>query len=300
MSNDTGDSSAHASGYRALMEKFETFFGLRLSYLVFGATEEVSKTLQGHDLNAQDASRSVSQAVSFLKRQPSDAAFSEFYQATMSKAENLTDPPKLSLPDAVIFTSPESYFRKQYFEVLDLLISELEGRFNQPCFSVLKEIESLLLSSSNDVTVQLPEKFSSFYGKDLDLDRLSIQLRMLPDLLKTAKSEHQLGVKKITSVSTIVQLFNTCPFSKTMLQQVDRLLRIFLTIPMASATAERSFSALRRLKNYLRTTMTQKRLNHLILMHVHKDKTDELDLSSIAREFVSANERRQNYFGSWE
>ena len=84
-----------------------------------------------------------------------------------------------------------------------------------------------------------------------------------------------------------------------MLQQVDRLLRIYLTVPMASATAERSFSALRRLKNYLRTTMTQKRLNHLIVMHIHKERTDQLDLSSIANEFVSFNERRKSYFGSW-
>ena len=84
-----------------------------------------------------------------------------------------------------------------------------------------------------------------------------------------------------------------------MLQQVDRLLRIYLTVPTASATAERSFSALRRLKNYLRTTMIQKRLNHLIVMHIHKERTDQLDLSSIANEFVSVNERRKSYFGSW-
>ena len=85
-----------------------------------------------------------------------------------------------------------------------------------------------------------------------------------------------------------------------MLREVSRLLRIFLTVPMASATAERSFSALRRLKNYLRTTMSQKRLNHLILLHTHKDRTDLLEISDIARQFVSVNERRENYFGSWE
>ena len=84
-----------------------------------------------------------------------------------------------------------------------------------------------------------------------------------------------------------------------MLEQVGRLLRIYLTVPMASATAERSFSALRRLKNYLRTTMTQKRLNHLMVMHIHKERTDQLNLSSIAKEFVSVNERRKSYFGSW-
>ena len=65
-----------------LMEMFETLFGLSLSYLVFSATEEVSKVLQGHDLNAQDACRSVTQAISFLTRQHSDVAVSEFYQTT--------------------------------------------------------------------------------------------------------------------------------------------------------------------------------------------------------------------------
>ena len=81
---------------------------------------------------------------------------------------------------------------------------------------------------------------------------------MLPDLLRTANEEHELGVKKVTSIGTIAELFNTCSYSKTMLREVSRLLRIFLTVPMASATAERSFSALRRLKHYLRTTMSQK------------------------------------------
>ena len=81
-SNKSGDSATHASGYSALMANFETLFGLCLSYLVFSATEEVSKVLQGHDLKAQDACRSVAQAISFLTRQRSDVAFSEFYQTT--------------------------------------------------------------------------------------------------------------------------------------------------------------------------------------------------------------------------
>ena len=144
VSNESGDSATHASGYNALMEKFETTFGLCLSYLVFSATEELSKVLQGQDLNAQDACRSVAQAISFLTTQRSDVAFSEFYQTTLSKSKNLTDPPKLSRANAIIFTSPEIYFRQQYFQVLDLLISEVERRFNQPSLSVFKDIEKCL------------------------------------------------------------------------------------------------------------------------------------------------------------
>ena len=162
VSNESGDSATHASGYTALMEKFETLFGLCLSYLVFSATE-VSKVLQGHDLNAQDACRSVAQAISFLTRQHSDLAFSDFYQRTLSKSKNLTDSCKLSRANAIIFTSPEIYFRQQYFQVFDLFISELERRFNQPSLSVFKDTEKLLMTSSNDNTAQLPESFSELY-----------------------------------------------------------------------------------------------------------------------------------------
>ena len=147
----------------------------------------------------------------------------------------------------------------------------------------MKEIENLLVKSCNGITVQPSERFAEMHGKDLDLERLRTQLCMLLDLLRTANEEYELGVKKVTSIGTIVQLFITCSYSKTMLREVSRLLRIFLTVPMATATAERSFSALRRLKNYLRTTMSQKRLNHLILLHTHKDGTDLLELSDIAR-----------------
>ena len=159
-----GDPSSNASGYLALMEKFETF-GLQLSYLVFSAIEQLSRTLHMHDINAQDVSMASSQAVSFLSRQCSDAAFSEFYQSTVSKAKDLTEPPILRRQRRIhrrlndgspnhTFSLPESFFRHQYFQIFDLLISELECRFNQPSFGILKEIENLLVKSCNGIAVQ--------------------------------------------------------------------------------------------------------------------------------------------------
>ena len=79
--------------------------------------------------------------------------------------------------------------------------------------------------------------------------------------------------------------------------EVEKLIRIYLTIPMSNATAERSFSALKRLKTYLRATMGQKRLNHLIFLHVHKDLTDNLDLNKILKTFILINDRRKDFFG---
>ena len=46
--------------------------------------------------------------------------------------------------------------------------------------------------------------------------------------------------------------------------------------------------------------MTQQRLNNVLILHVHKDRTDKLDLRKVGQEFVGDNERRIKYFGSFE
>ena len=68
-------------------------------------------------------------------------------------------------------------------------------------------------------------------------------------------------------------------------------------MPATNAISERSFSAFKSVKTYLRTTMTQRRLNHLLL-HVHKDKTDNIDLKEILNDSV-CNENRVSVFGQF-
>ena len=75
-------------------------------------------------------------------------------------------------------------------------------------------------------------------------------------------------------------------------------MRIYLTIPVTTATVERSLSAVRCIKTYLRSAMSQQRLNNIMFLNVHKDLTDGLDLPTIARQFVDANERRRHFFGT--
>ena len=45
-------------------------------------------------------------------------------------------------------------------------------------------------------------------------------------------------------------------------------LRIYLPLLVTNCSGERSFSALKRIKNYLRSTLKDEKLNHLALMHV--------------------------------
>ena len=72
-----------------------------------------------------------------------------------------------------------------------------------------------------------------------------------------------------------------------------------VVLPPYSATAERSLSTLRRLKNYLRLTrpITQERLNHVAVHHVHKTRVDALDINKIKQLFIHANEYRRSVFG---
>lgn len=59
---------------------------------------------------------------------------------------------------------------------------------------------------------------------------------------------------------------------QVLFRQVSKLFRLLLTMPATSATSERLFSLLCNMKTYLHTTMNQERLNHSMMMHIHKDR----------------------------
>lgn len=67
---------------------------------------------------------------------------------------------------------------------------------------------------------------------------------------------------------------------------------IYCAITVASA--KRSFSKLKLLKNYLRSTMTQERLNRLATLYIEKRLLDDIDMDPIIDEFASRNVRRKN------
>ena len=77
------------------------------------------------------------------------------------------------------------------------------------------------------------------------------------------------------------------------------LLQMYLTIPVTSATSESTFSALRLLKNYLRSTMKQDCLNNCLLMHCHKLTTGTLYTAKVAKRFACANEQCKGHFGKF-
>ena len=80
--------------------------------------------------------------------------------------------------------------------------------------------------------------------------------------------------------------------------QVVILVSLVLVMPATNAASERSFSSLHRIKSYLRSTMTQSRLNSIMLLHVHNDLTDQINLIDVANNFVDNKlDHRSTVFG---
>ena len=126
------------------------------------------------------------------------------------------------------------------------------------------------------------------FDQDFDHSRLKYQLAVLHDLVCCVNPTLQDIHKAILALGTTSSLFS----------EVLKLLQMLYVIPATTATAERSFSSLQRVKTYLRNTMTTQRLNHMMILHVHKHLTNLLDLHRVATEFVSHNQRRQHCFGT--
>ncbi|CAB4006156.1 zinc finger MYM-type 1-like [Paramuricea clavata] len=307
--DEGGNVALKADGMLRRLKKFSTLFGLRLSYLVFSPGEELSRTLQSKDCNIQEAINSSNLTGNYYKRMRSDKEFNGFYDRVVKESEGKTKAPFLARQRKVParfddgapghdFGSPKAFHRQQYFEVLDLVYPDLVRRFDQKSFTLLRDIEQLLLRAANGNQFVIKETISDIYANDLDLDRLELHLKMLPDLVKCSNSA--VPIKEVTKLETLCSLIAENPNNRKLFSEVDKLLRLFLTVPATSATAERTFSMLRRLKSYLRATMGQERLNNAILLNIYQSEFDDLDIHGIVKKFAACHERRKAFFGSFD
>ena len=82
--------------------------------------------------------------------------------------------------------------------------------------------------------------------------------------------------------------------SQFMFPNIHTILKVLLTMPVSTATAERSFSGLRRLKTYLRSNMSETRLFGLARLYIHHDTNIDIP------EMRVVQRRRDMSIQSWQ
>ena len=107
---------------------------------------------------------------------------------------------------------------------------------------------------------------SQFYGDDVNKSNLKCQLQTFA--LDYPQKNTPPNIFDIREYNKSVS-----PAKKQLISEVCTVLKLILVMPASNATSEHSF---------LRSTMSQDRLNHLMILHVHKELTDALDLKEVA------------------
>ena len=72
--------------------------------------------------------------------------------------------------------------------------------------------------------------------------------------------------------------------------------RIYPSLMISNCSGERSFSKLKLIKNQLRSCMTQKRLNNLVLLSIENGLLRSIDMLSVINEFALKKSRKHNVY----
>ena len=127
------------------------------------------------------------------------------------------------------------------------------------------------------------EKFSRFlsvYEEDLPEPRyLETELKIWEEYWQMFQ-----GAPPVTLASLLPCIDNiTFP-------NIYTALKIASTVPVTTCSCERSISVLRRLKTYLRNSMSENRMNGLAMLHVHREI--RLDVDEVLDRFAKEHPRR--------
>ena len=221
-------------------------------------------------------------ALSRKRKRPNYGSLDDYFQVEgYSNSANTYHP-----------TPPEQYFRQQNFENLDLIVSLIKDRFNQPAFTAFLKMEQLLLNIflGNNYEDELAYVFNVY--KD-DIDPMQVQTDAF--LMSTMFQGN--NCKNFSNI--LEHLESLHPTKCALIPNLLITVHLILINPATSCTPERSFSVARRIKTWLRSTMTTKRFNNLSILSIHKELTDSINLVDIGNEFASKYDGRRMNLGKF-
>lgn len=258
----------------------------------------MSKSLQKKDTNLHNACENLKQATSTIKELRNN------YHTLMETAKCMCT--KWGIPqefhvhrlkfgrryfdevdgDRRLDISEDNLRIKVFLPVIDTVIFQLDNRF-QGLKKVIKYFDFLnpfsLVNSTEDDIIKASYDFVNFYNVDISSD-FTRQLLCIKNLinLKITKNIKQLAMFIIENdfYTTYSEVLSACI--------------IYLTLPVTVASAERTFSKLKLIKNYLRNSMGQNRLSNIALLNIEKEQANILDMDKIINQFAETKARKVN------
>lgn len=266
-----------------------------------------SKYLQGISVDIPTAIRMLDSVKKYMENLRTDKEFEECLNKAREIARTLEIPVEFPEPfvlrtrrktqtfktgtDSPIIDPKLKFKVEFYFKILDQCIMSITERFEQlkehnTIFDFLYDINKLQCKTSIDLKthcIALQKALSYQSKSDIDSSELVEELLMLSTLIPV-KSE------KSTSIDAFNYIYRNkleSLFPKTVVA-----LRILLTMPVTVASGERSFSKLKIIKNFYRSTKTQDRLVGLSTISIEKRMVMSLDVEDLINDFATLKARK--------
>ena len=297
---------------------FNFVLGIMMLNAVLSHTSRLSDYLQGRKVDIRAARDNVQLTIQTLQSMRNEASFETIWRNTESKCAELQDilssdetsdhefvGPKV--PRAAKWSGDEmSYFRAtQFYTMLDKIVSNLNDRFDNKESSVVYDMATIVEDESVDEEVV--QRVASYYG--MDTDQMCSELQMYNQFKVHIKInlkslfvswfylQKRIDVSRMVSSEIAAKMIESG--ASALIPNIFKVIQILATMPVSSCEAERSFSALRRIKNYMRTKTGQARLSSLTLFHLERDILNDVmrdDINKMINEFGSRNGRNHYFF----
>uniref|UniRef100_A0A2S2R2F9 Zinc finger MYM-type protein 1 n=1 Tax=Sipha flava TaxID=143950 RepID=A0A2S2R2F9_9HEMI len=216
----------------------------------------------------QDKTTTLDNAASKrMRREPN--VFEDFILITTTAAESFNSTETNS-------TSVEKYYCVNgYFKILDCIVVNLKKRFSTESLQMAEAVDNFI-----KLDFKKSELFINHYKDLLDVKSISVQSEMhvVKNYLHLSNGKSSINLEALTSV-----------LSKNIYPNMSKLIQVALTLPISSSTCERSFSAMRRIKTWLRSSMVQNRLKNLAIISIEKDISKKIDKEAILNLFAKKN-----------
>ena len=174
------------------------------------------------------------------------------------------------------------------------MVGCLEKRFLQGDYvNHYQQLESLLLKDVKGAPFQNElTAVCDFYKDDLNISLLETEAQILHTKV--------LECCDLKVLENVKEFRNLPKCQQELMQQVKIFIKLWLLAPAANVFSERSASAVPRICTYLRTRSSQERFNNCMVLSVHKDEVDKLDLTDIANEFRRESDQRIGRLGDFK